>query len=75
MPAASSGGAGAGELPVHLDHAGVAGLDRAELGMITDVTELGVPAQQEIDEKFACLCFNGLPVQCQFDCHKQSPAN
>src|SRR5262245_29870704 len=45
----------------------------AELVMITDRRNLGVPAQQDIDEKFAWLCFNGLPVQCQFDRHKQSP--
>ena len=48
-----TGGAGARQLSIDLDQAGVASLDGTKLVMITDTRNLGVPAQQEIDEKFA----------------------
>ena len=47
--------AGADELAVALDQAGVAGLDRAELGMVADVGDLGAHAFDHIDEPFAGL--------------------
>jgi hypothetical protein len=45
-----TGGAGARQLSIDLDQAGVARLDGAKLVMITDTRNLSVPAQEEIDE-------------------------
>ena len=41
--------AGAGQISVHLDHAGIAGLNRAELRMITNLGNDSVNAIQHID--------------------------
>jgi hypothetical protein len=45
-------------------------LRKAELVMIADTRNLGVPTQQKIDEKLIRLCFDNLPIHCQFNDHK-----
>jgi hypothetical protein len=58
----NSGCACSDKLPVDLDHAGVTRLNRAELGMITNVGNFGASSQKEINETFVRLCFNGQAI-------------
>ena len=55
-------GAGAHNLAVHLDHASVARLDRAELMMVTHARDFGVLAKQQIDEKLTGFGFHLLSI-------------
>ena len=54
-PSAACRCAGADQLAVDLDHAGVAGLDGAELGVIADLRNLGAAAVDHIDQPLSWL--------------------
>ena len=73
MPGGNSGRACPDKLPVDLDHAGVACLNRAELGMITNVGNFGASSQKEINETFVRVRFNGQAIKRHSGHHKQSP--
>ena len=56
-------GAGPHQLAVHLDHAGVAGLQGAKLVVVADVGNLGLMAHQQIDEQLALGGLDTLPIE------------
>ena len=57
IPSATAGRAGPHEPAVHFDHAGVAGLNRAELRVIADLGDRPASTVDQIDEKLAGLGF------------------
>lgn len=56
------GGASPDQLPVHFHHAGVAGLNRAKLRVITDLRDFGPRAVEEIHQALLRLCFRNRTV-------------
>src|SRR5579863_4083693 len=56
------GSAGSHEFAVHLDHAGIAGLDGTKLGMIADLRNQDSAAVDDIDQEFSRLHLLSLAV-------------
>jgi hypothetical protein len=61
-PGLCQGRAGPDELSIHLDHACVAGLNRAKLGMITHMRNLSARTFQEIQQAFLEVRFRDRAV-------------